>query len=182
MDRDHHALENGIEELAGVFGVAVGQQVHQAFEIGKQHRDLLAFACKGTTGGEDLLGKVGRGETAWSLGTRTDRCWEWGERMPTDAQPGRPHTDRRRQNRRDSRSHIVGSRDQAWPYTGHKTSCRRGSQSHSLDSAWAVVLDVRQDDRFMPSGRSLPRAPQRRAGAMSCQYSSWNTVSREMTK
>ena len=40
----HHALQHRVEELARLLGVAVGQQLHRAFEIGKEHRDLLAFA------------------------------------------------------------------------------------------------------------------------------------------
>jgi hypothetical protein len=45
----------GVKELTGVFGVAVGQQLHRAFEIGEEHRHLLALALQGTAGGENLL-------------------------------------------------------------------------------------------------------------------------------
>jgi hypothetical protein len=48
MHRRHHAFQDGIEELPGLFRVAVGQQFHGAFEIGKQHGDLLALAFQGT--------------------------------------------------------------------------------------------------------------------------------------
>ena len=37
----------GIEELARLLGVAVGQQLRGALEVGKQHRDLLALAFQG---------------------------------------------------------------------------------------------------------------------------------------
>src|SRR5215471_17690924 len=40
----HHAFEHGIEELPGLFGVAVGQQLHRSLEIGEEHRDLFALA------------------------------------------------------------------------------------------------------------------------------------------
>ena len=43
VDGFHHSLEHGIEELACLLGIAVGQQLHRALEIGKEHRDLLAF-------------------------------------------------------------------------------------------------------------------------------------------
>ena len=46
----HHALQHRVEELARLLRVAVGQQLHGAFEIGKQHRDLLAFAFQRTAG------------------------------------------------------------------------------------------------------------------------------------
>ena len=54
----HHPFQHGIEELAGVLRIALGQQFHGALEIGKQHRDLLALAFQGTAGGQDLLGKI----------------------------------------------------------------------------------------------------------------------------
>jgi hypothetical protein len=63
----HHALQHRVEELARLLGVAVGQQLHGAFEVGKQHRDLLAFPIQRTAGGTDLLsemgGRIGLGRT-----------------------------------------------------------------------------------------------------------------------
>ena len=55
----HHAFQDRIEELPGLFGVAIGQQFHRAFEVGKQHGHLLAFAFQGTAGGENFLGEIG---------------------------------------------------------------------------------------------------------------------------
>ena len=40
----HHVCQDRIEELPGLLGIALGQQFHGAFEVGKQHGDLLAFA------------------------------------------------------------------------------------------------------------------------------------------
>ena len=57
----HHALQGGIEELLGVFGIEVANQLRRAFEVGKEHRDLFALAFQGASGGEDLLGQIGRG-------------------------------------------------------------------------------------------------------------------------
>jgi len=49
-----------------LFGVAVGQQLQRAFEIGKEHRDLLAFPFEGALGGQDLLCQIcGRMATKW---------------------------------------------------------------------------------------------------------------------
>ena len=64
-DRLHHAFEHGIENHAGFLGVAVGEQLHRALEVGKQHGDLLAFAFERGLGGEDLLGEVLGGITRW---------------------------------------------------------------------------------------------------------------------
>jgi hypothetical protein len=35
MHRGHHALEDRVQQLPGLFGVAVGQQLHGAFQVGK---------------------------------------------------------------------------------------------------------------------------------------------------
>ena len=61
MHGGHHALQHRIEELARLFGIAVGEQFHRALEVRKQHRDLLAFAFQGTAGGQDLLREIGGG-------------------------------------------------------------------------------------------------------------------------
>jgi hypothetical protein len=56
VHRVHHQREDGIEELARVLGVPVGEQCHGAFQVGKEHGDLLALAFEGGLGGEDFLG------------------------------------------------------------------------------------------------------------------------------
>ena len=43
----HHPLEHGIEELARLLGIAVGEQLHRALEVGEEHGDLLALAFEG---------------------------------------------------------------------------------------------------------------------------------------
>jgi hypothetical protein len=40
----HHGLEHGVQDLAGLLGIAVGKELHGALEIGEQHGDLLAVA------------------------------------------------------------------------------------------------------------------------------------------
>ena len=47
VDGVHHAVQGRIEQLPGVLGVAVRQEFHRAFEVGKQHGDLLALAFEG---------------------------------------------------------------------------------------------------------------------------------------
>ena len=63
----HHALEHRIEEVPGLLRIAVGEQLHGAFEVGEQHSDLFALAFQGAAGGQDLLGEIGRGVGEWSL-------------------------------------------------------------------------------------------------------------------
>jgi hypothetical protein len=57
----HHVLEHGIEEVARLFGVAIGEQLHRALEVGEQHGDLLALALEGALRSQDLLGEMARG-------------------------------------------------------------------------------------------------------------------------
>jgi hypothetical protein len=54
----HHSLEHGIQDPAGLLGIAVGEQLHRALQIGEEDGDLLPLALEGTLGGEDLLGEV----------------------------------------------------------------------------------------------------------------------------
>jgi len=65
MDGLHHPFEHGVEELARLFGIAIGEQLHRALEVGEQHGDLLALAFEGALQGEDLLGEV-----LWSVALR----------------------------------------------------------------------------------------------------------------
>ncbi len=58
VHRFHHPLEHRIEELARLFGVAVGEQLHGALEVGEEDGDLLALAFESGAGGEDALGEV----------------------------------------------------------------------------------------------------------------------------
>jgi hypothetical protein len=57
----HHQLENRIEDLARILGIAVGQELHRALDVGKEDGYLLALALEGGFGREDLLGQVFRG-------------------------------------------------------------------------------------------------------------------------
>jgi hypothetical protein len=50
MHGRHHALQHRVEQLPRLLRVAVGQEFHGAFEIGKQHRNLLAFAGQCSAG------------------------------------------------------------------------------------------------------------------------------------
>ena len=58
VDGLHHPFEHRIENLARLLGIAVGEQLHGALQVCKEHRDLLALAFEGALGREDLLGEV----------------------------------------------------------------------------------------------------------------------------
>jgi len=54
----HHVSKNGIENLARLLGVTVGEQLHRALEVGEEHGDLFTLAFEGALGREDLLGEM----------------------------------------------------------------------------------------------------------------------------
>jgi hypothetical protein len=58
VDGGHEVFEYRVKELPGLLGIAVGQEFHRAFEVGKEHRDLLALAFEGGLGLENLLCQV----------------------------------------------------------------------------------------------------------------------------
>ncbi len=66
----HHPLEHGVEELPRPFGVAVGQQLHRAFEVGEEDRDMFALAFERSLGGQNLFGQVLGGVGVRRRGTR----------------------------------------------------------------------------------------------------------------
>ncbi len=58
VDGLHHAFQDGVEKLASLLGIAVGEQLHRALEVGEEDRDLLTLAFQGCLRGKDLLGEV----------------------------------------------------------------------------------------------------------------------------
>ena len=61
MDGLHHVLEDGIEDLAGLLGVAVGEQLHRTLEVGEEHRHLLTLTFERRPRQQDAVGEVLRG-------------------------------------------------------------------------------------------------------------------------
>ena len=110
MDRVHHALEYRVENLARLFGISLGKELHRTLEVGEHHRDLLALAFQGGSAAEDPLGEVGgRVRLGRRVGSRRRRD---GGRSLTDSggaasaaergarlrweRAGRAHDDQRR--------------------------------------------------------------------------------------
>jgi hypothetical protein len=44
VDCLHHPLEDGIEDLACLLGITVGEQLRRALEVGEEDGDVLALA------------------------------------------------------------------------------------------------------------------------------------------
>ena len=78
VNRLHHPFKHGIEDLARLFGIAVGQKFHRALEVGEEDRDVFALAFEGGLGGEDSLGevsgRVGLRSGEARLSRRVERC------------------------------------------------------------------------------------------------------------
>ena len=89
VDGLHHAFKDRVEELPGLLGVAVGEQFHGPLQVAEEHRDLLAFAFEGTTGGEDFLGEVLRGVGLRGVEARSGRFREQCRALATEFIAGR---------------------------------------------------------------------------------------------
>jgi hypothetical protein len=61
----HHAVQSRVEELLRGFGIKATDERGGVFEVGKEHRDLLALAFQGGAGGQNLIGEMG-----WRVGER----------------------------------------------------------------------------------------------------------------
>src|SRR6266850_4510082 len=77
VDGLHHAFEDGIEQLARLLGVTVGEQFHRTLEIREEDGHLLALAFHRDPRGKDLLGDVFGGIR---LGASEATRWLGGER------------------------------------------------------------------------------------------------------
>jgi hypothetical protein len=54
----HHAAQGRVQELLGGLRVDISDQFGRVFDIGEQHRDLLALTCEGGTGLQDFFGEM----------------------------------------------------------------------------------------------------------------------------
>src|SRR5207244_889018 len=60
VDRLHHPLEDGVEDPARLFRIAVGEELHRALDVGEEHGHQLALALELGTRGEDFVCEVFR--------------------------------------------------------------------------------------------------------------------------
>jgi hypothetical protein len=129
MHGRHHAFQHRVENRPGVFGVALGQQLHRAFEVGEQHGHLLALAFEGGAGGEDLVGQVW-----WRVGERRLRMWckgcghggerLAGERGPTFATKRKPRRILKATVRAASAQYCPAATTKIHPFWIRKTTAR----------------------------------------------------------
>src|SRR5262249_31506188 len=83
VDRLHHVLEDGVEDLARLLRITIGEQLHRALEVGEQDRDLLALALEGGLRGENLLGEMLGGIRLWRAEPRLDAALCCRQRLAT---------------------------------------------------------------------------------------------------
>jgi hypothetical protein len=175
VDRLHHALQYRVEELPGLLGVAVGQQLHGAFEIRKQHGHLLALAFQGGFGAENLLREIGGGVAAGGLqvssqrgGAGGTRCWDEGRATITTklelGRIGKP---------------APGAR-------GRRGRAALAAEFHALGvlkatarAAHGCALQHGRASGWVARGQAPRRAPLTSVSGMRCQYSRWGQVSSE---
>src|SRR5207245_9708047 len=76
-DGHNQPLEDRVEEIERLFEIAVGEQLHRALEVGKEHGHLLALALEGGLRGENALREV-----FWRVGIGAGEAARWlgGER------------------------------------------------------------------------------------------------------
>ena len=148
VDGLHHPLEDGVEKLAGLLGVAVGEQLHRALQVGEEHRDLLALALERGLRGEDLLGEVlgrvagresnrgpvsGRGLDPLSgarTSCRTSRPADLRRRTRAGSASRAPHSSqnrRRRGSRAWHRGHVMAVAARLRPGRSHP--CRQAERA-----------------------------------------------------
>ena len=89
----HHAVDGGIEELLGRFGIQAANELGRVFDIRKEHGHLLTLAFQGAAGGQDFLREIGRGVGEWGpLGCRRWRRRSAGSgarvTRPDETSPG----------------------------------------------------------------------------------------------
>src|SRR6516164_5530161 len=89
MNRLHHALEDRIQELPGLLGVAVRQQLHRRFRVGEQDRDLLPLALKRGLRRQNALRQMYGGVGNWGRNLVRGRVGELLAARPTEALPAR---------------------------------------------------------------------------------------------
>ena len=72
LDGFHHSLQDRIQQFMCFLGIAIGNQLHRAFQVGEQHRDLFALAFQRALRAQARFDEVPSGgelrRSAWCAG------------------------------------------------------------------------------------------------------------------
>ena len=121
VDGLHHPLQDGVEEPPRLLGIAVGEQLHRALQVGEEHRDLLPLAFEGGLRGEDLLGEV--------LGGVGVRGREPGLGLGRDTL-ARPHSEQNLAAVESAAPQCPQDRARGAPHSSQNLACGRFSRWH----------------------------------------------------
>jgi hypothetical protein len=80
-------MQHRVQHVPCLFGIRVGNQLHGALEVGKEHPHPLALAFQGGARGEDFLCQIGRGVREWRLSKAFRRSRGGGESSVSIARP-----------------------------------------------------------------------------------------------
>ena len=93
MDGVHHSFDHGVEQLVGLFRIAIGEHFQRTLEVGKENGDLLSLAFQRRAGDQNFLGEVLRriclGRSRSVLGFWLRRLREWRPALTTEPVVGR---------------------------------------------------------------------------------------------
>ena len=124
-------LKHGVEDLPRLLGIAVGEQLHRALQVGEEDGHLLPLALERALGRENLLG-----EGAWGCRPRERRSAAAGWKAAADPESGVRHTSRRRRTPRGCPNRRMGRGPRACFRNGHKRPSQEDCRSCTADSAW----------------------------------------------
>src|SRR4030095_13867904 len=65
MHRIHHEMQDRVDDLLRLFGIAIFDQLHRVPDVGKENGDLLPFSFQGLPRGQYLFGEVPGNITVW---------------------------------------------------------------------------------------------------------------------
>jgi hypothetical protein len=57
VKRFHHVLEDRVEQVPGLLGIAVGERLHRSFQVGELHRHWRAPAFENALGSQHPSGR-----------------------------------------------------------------------------------------------------------------------------
>ena len=103
----HHMVQGRVEELLRSFRDQAADEFGGVLEVSKEDGHLLAFACQGRAGGQDLVGEMGWGVVEAASGTyvginatAAGRGGAWDEPVgETTGCTSRPYPDQTRDRR-----------------------------------------------------------------------------------
>src|SRR5262249_22537179 len=135
-----YMMPSAVEDLARFLGIAVGEQLHRALEVGEQDGHLLPFPFERGPGGENEL-RPGR-VLVPTRPTRPHRSIPAPPTVPTEgaaapcsSEAGTPRIRRGTPRETKARSGRRFAGPAAWPPSCSSVGCGRGSRDREAEHA-----------------------------------------------